>query len=195
MTERARARTIDPDRVGNVDAWLRFYKSNYANLVQRPSDGALMVLAPSTLDKENPVRTFALDKGIDAIGYMIHGTDDKVRATAASHIESRAKEQTARIASLEEAYVQKEQELLEAVEEWKATRDPLISAEVGTIQLALESLDKERQDAKYPVRYIATMDLKRTIKDYETGDQRLMPFPVYVGRGTTIDIESRTIPF
>jgi hypothetical protein len=195
MAERVRARTIDPDRVGNVDAWLRWYKSNYANLVQRPSDGALMVLAPSTLDKENPVRTFPLDKGIDAVGYMIYGTDDKVRATAASHIEGRAKEQAARIASLEESYTQKEGELLEAVEEWKATRDPLITAQIGSIQLELESIDRERENARYPTRYVAMMDLKRSIKDYETGDQRLMPFPVYVGRGTTISVGDRTIPF
>lgn len=197
MAERAqrRARTIDPDRVGNVDAWLKFYKSDYANLVHRPSDGALLVLAPSTLDKSNPIRTFTIEKGIDAIGYMIYGTDDKVRATAASHIEGRRKEREGQVVSIEEAYTTKEQELLETVTEWKTTRDTTIANQVGALQLELQEIEKERQMAKFPVRYVKEMELKRSIKDYGTGDERMMPFPVYVGRTMNMDIADRTIPF
>ena len=67
--------------------------------------------------------------------------------------------------------------------------------QVGILQLELQEIEKERQTAKFPVRYIQEMELKRNIKDYGTGDERMIPFPVFVGRTMNMDIADRTIPF
>jgi hypothetical protein len=126
---------------------------------------------------------------------MTYGTDDKVRATAASHIESRMRDRSSQIAPIEEAYIEKEKELLETIQEWKATRSPLIANQVGSLQLELQKLEQDRANAKYPVRYIKEMNLNKSAIDPQTGDTRLIPFSVYLGQEMVLNISDRTIPF
>lgn len=187
MAERTRAgRTIDPDRVGNAEAWFRFFKQGYTNLVQRTTDSALLVLSPTNPAVDNPVKTFPLQRGADARAVMSTAADSgaaELRATAATQLDTlRAKRKSAMDAADEE-YRSKEFELLAAIQEWKQLVDPTLrgvaARQIGVLQKELAELDERRSSAANTVRSIQSLQLMRAVSDPDTRDTRNIPYPVF----------------
>jgi hypothetical protein len=179
MAERAK-RTIDPDRVGNADAWLRYFKQGYSNLVQRDNDSALLVLSPTTPTVDNPVKTFALQRGQDARLAM---SDEELRATAQSHLDSLRSKQRSAMSAADEEYRSKESELLSAIQEWKQMTDPTLrgvaARTIGGLQKELAALDERRSQTANAVRTIQSRELMRVAFDPDTRDMRKLAYPVF----------------
>lgn len=188
---------MDPDRISNIDDWLRFYKQKYTNLVIRPSDGAFLVLGPTSLDRENPIKTFPMRKGADAVQYVVGGENADIRAAAGEHLKTAAAERHAAVAAADAAYRSVEKEMLGAVQTWKntaTTAERAVAAlEVGRLQAHMVTLDRGRQEARYPQRFIQSATLPRQLINYETRDERVIPYPVFRGVLTTATIAERTI--
>jgi hypothetical protein len=197
MAQRAQ-RTVNPDRISNIDDWLRSYKQKYANLVVRESDGALLVLGPSEMDRESPVKTFTLTKAVDAISATIGNTEAVTAATAGAHLSAATKARHEATTAADAAYRTAEKQMLEAVVMWRTSDSPAArtsaALEVGRLQRELQTLDERRQEARYPQRFIQSVNLPRMVINYDTRDERLIPHPVFHSIQATTNVAERTIP-
>ena len=185
---------MDPDRISNTADWFRFYAQKYANLVVRPEDGALLVLGPTAMDRESPIKTFPIPKGVDALSAVL----DPAQVAAASAIlaAGTAARQEA-TATADEAFRATEKQMLEAVSVWRtgtnAAERAIAALEVGRLQAELQTLDRARQDARYPHRYIQSADLPRLVINYDPRDERLIPHPVFQTVARTTVVAERII--
>lgn len=199
MAARTRGRTIDPERIVDIPTWIRYY-STYTNLVQRPSDGALLVLKPGDADISNPVKEFQLTKAVDALSYINQGADPELRVQAATKLEILAKERATKAETINAVYRQKERELLQKHREWKqAAGTPdlglrtLLATEVGVLQKELRDLDTERRETLYPYRSIHQLIVSKDVIDYESRDSRKVEYPIFCGVGQTTVSKDRTL--
>jgi hypothetical protein len=195
MAER-KGRTIDPDQVNSVDAWLRFSKRKYTNLYHRESDGALLVLSPSAPDVKSPVKTFTLAKGKDAIAVLVRDdTSPELRAEAETRMSDLTRELEGKRAAGFEAYREVEHQLLQAVQSWKESDAPKSekAMEIGRLQAHLETLDEARSKAKYPIRYIQEGIHERRVVDPASQDVRKIPYELYCTVVRYSDSAARTI--
>ena len=192
-------RTVDPARVNDLDAWLLNYKKGYTNLQQRLNDdegerGGLVVL---NTDGTEVVKRIPLQTGFDAIRSLIgndSGSDSgsgsadtaDLREKAAAHLEALTESRYTQQQTHEEAYRVTEKAMLEAVQIWKTAEDAATRAEaaidVGRLQRDLQGLDAARRQARFPHRFIQSMDLPRKMVNYETRDERILPHVVFLAK-------------
>lgn len=169
---------LDPAKVKSADQWLSEYKKLYANLIYRPSDRKMLVLSPTTLDVRAPVAEFqSAHSGPDAL-VAVSSVDEEVRARASEHLKHL---QTNRDVAAQELYTEfraKEQELLEAVTEWRNADTETrvlqgLTQRVGRLQVELAHMDDQRRQARYPYRYISNMSIPRLMTAPETRDESI----------------------
>lgn len=179
-------KTVAPEKIANIDDWLRFYKQKYGNLVQNSKDGTLLVLDPTTMDVSSPVKTIKFGKAIDAIAY-INGSNPnmELRAQCQSKMEAITAERQQAVQSLQNEYLSVEKSLLETVRMWKSI-DPddlstraTLAREIGGYQTRLRELDESMRTVKNPHRFIQDIELSRMMIDYTTRDERKVPYSVY----------------
>jgi hypothetical protein len=173
-----RGPTIAPDRITNVDSWIQ-YSKRYANVVRRSRDGALLVLNPANMDLENPAKEIPLTKAVDAIAYIVQGSDPNIRAQAATRLETVRSERNSAVQSINGTIREKQLALMQAHREWTAAASQgnsaasaTIAADIGQLQKELADLDKRRQETRAPHRFIQSRHLNRMAIDYETKDER-----------------------
>lgn len=136
-------------------------------------------------------------KGVDAIPTIVHSTNEQLRAAAITRMATLREEIAVAVRTADEAFRGKEQEYLEAVASWRRTTTPQergsAALVVGAFQRELAKLDEDRQNRRYPHRFIQTQQLFRTVIDADTRDVRKIPHPVFVERTMTTDPKDRTI--
>ncbi len=183
---RIKQKTVSPEKIANIDDWLRFYKQKYSNLIQDSKNGTLLVLDPTTMDSSSPVKTIKFGKAIDAIAYINGATPDmELRAQCQSKMEAISAERNHAVIALQDEYLSVEKSLLETVRMWKSidpddvTTRATLAREIGGYQTQLRDLDESMRTTKNPHRFIQDIELSRMMIDYTTRDERKVPFSVY----------------
>jgi hypothetical protein len=197
MVGASRSAFIHPNKVTNVDDWIKGTAKRYGNLILRPSDGAMLVLDPTTMDVSSPVKTFERTKAIDAIGYLNQGADPQLREQSATRMATLASERSAATESINELFRAKERELLERHSQWKLAENSAIrsslATEIGSLQKDLAELDLQRRQATFPKRYILEKELKRIVLDDDSGMKRTAQRSVFAVNNATTDAKDRAI--
>lgn len=191
--------TVDPEKIVNVDDWLKYYKLRYGNVVMQA--GKLLVLDPvgSRSDPKaalkSPVKTIALKKGHDLVK-LVSG-ESELRAAAEERWntldEARKTDAAIRLAE----FTALEAQYLQAVDAWVgAGADGRIVAamEVGARSRELAAADEAYRTALYPHRYIYTNDIiQRYQLNWDTHDDRTVKHPVHCLVAQTTTAAERTV--
>jgi hypothetical protein len=137
-------------------------------------------------------------KGVDAIPTILYSDNEQLRGAAITRMTTLHDELHAGWHAADEAFRAKEQEFLEAVAAWRRAGNSVTgrgeaAATVGRLQAELAELDKVRQSALYPHRFVQTKELFRTVIDADTRDQRKIPHPVYLENAMRTGAVERTV--
>jgi hypothetical protein len=195
-------RTINPEKVTDVNSWLQYYKLKYTNIVQG-TDGSLRVLDPARMAAD---RTEALQSA--KIIPHITGQDyiDILKTTTASpELRASAEEKRDEIRSIidieattiQDTFIHVEQQLLEAVDAWKLADSDATRKEaailVGTLTRKLQELEERLRNTQYPKRYIKSESgLPRKAIFYASHDDRTLP-TVYRIVNDATDVSQRIV--
>jgi hypothetical protein len=187
-------RTIDPKKVTTLEKWVQYNKS-YGNVVMGPNN-TFLVLDPESLDMENPIKTFTIGQAVDAIVAI---QDSGLQEQALRILETGQEQRIAAVAEVNQAYREKEQELLKTILIWKTTAEAaaksLLADSIGILQKELADLDTARRQAKYPHRYILEEKrLPRMVLNYATRDARVIQHSVYRTIPQTTLTQERILP-
>ena len=135
---------------------------------------------------------------MDAVAILVTTTDEQLRAAASARLGEIRQQVHANFEDLNTKFMEREEEYLQAVADWKRASSPQERAEaaarVGSIHVELEELETHRQAAKYPHRTVQTKNLLREVADPDTRDKRTIPYSVFVGRLATTTPASRQVP-
>jgi hypothetical protein len=194
---RARSAFIHPNKIETIDDWIKGTAKRYGNLILRKSDGAMLVLDPTTLDASAPVKTFPRTKAIDAIAYLNTGDVPQLREQAATRMATLTSERNAAVETTNEVFRAKEKELLEKHQQWRNAETEsdrtIVATEIGILQKELATLDTQRRQATFPKRYILEKEMKRIILDDDTGQKRTAQRTVFGVNYAMTDAKDREI--
>ena len=136
-------------------------------------------------------------KGLDALAILVNSEEkEQLRASAITRLATLREDRATAVATADEAYRGAEREYLDAVAAWKHATNAERGAAalvVGELHRGLEGLDRARQEARYPHRYIQQKELYRNVVDPDTRDMRKIPFPVFVSRTSDTDAKERSV--
>jgi len=159
-----RGRTIDPKDVKDLASWTKYYKLKYKNIVVG-EDGSFFVLDPALTNTdfksalESPVATIPHMMGHDYLAVLNYAAaPTELRAAAESTYTNLRASIKGHVDAVQVTYGAAEEEMLEAVLNWKTASDEASRAqraiEVGQYMKAMAEAGEELRVARYPRSYI-----------------------------------------
>lgn len=159
-----RGRTIDPKDVTNLASWTKYFELGYKNIVVG-KDGSFFVLDPALTNTdfekalESPVVTIPHNIGDDYLAVLNStAAPTELRAAAESTYTNLRASIKGHVDAVQVTYGAAEEEMLEAVLNWKTASDEASRAqraiEVGRYMKTLMDAGEELRSARYPRSYI-----------------------------------------
>jgi hypothetical protein len=164
---RKRGKTIDPSKIGDVESWLKAYSKKYINIVLG-EDGSYLVLDPVLVGTDPtaafaaPVKNIPHLMGDDYAVVLAAGVaaPNELRAAAEERYTTLRAGIQERVAVATVAYLEAEEQLLEAVANWESAPDAATrtttAQTVGKATAALAEAEQVLREAQYPRRYVTT---------------------------------------
>jgi hypothetical protein len=135
---------INPEFITTVDDWVSYFERGN---VQLGPDGTLQVLDP-----EGGIKTIPFQKGFDAVRGITMRLEI-LRNKSTDFLANLRQLRQRELGNLEEIFVQKEKELLEATQHYRENpQDEELAALVVKRNSELSEIHKEIQQVKYPIQ-------------------------------------------
>jgi len=195
-----KGKTVDPDRVTDVDSWTKYFKRGYQNVVI-DEDGSFVVLDPALTKTDFPAALKGVKKPIPHLmgeDYLTVLADPKssseLRAAAEARLTQIRNELDARITASKIAYSEAETELITVNQNWKHAPDAptriVLAQAVAAANMAVAAAERSLRLAQAPQRYIIDYkDIPRMLLKPGSGDDRPIKNVIYriVPQVTTVE--------
>jgi len=172
----------DPALITDIDSWLRYYTRGSRNVVYH--EGTLLVLDSARMATSyedalaNPVKRIAIPKSYDYVSLLRDpATPEALRASATEKRETTVRERSEHTATAQRAFLEAEQELLEAIEARATLTNPAeriaTTVAIGNLMKAVGEADRTYRDTMYN-RGIVYEELEKGLIFPGTRDKRKM---------------------
>ena len=171
---------INPDFVKTVDDWVSYYERNNVRL---GPDGTLQVV-----DNEGMVKTVPFQKGFDAI-IGVTMRLEILRKNSTYFLANLRQSRQQQLAELEDSFVQKEKELLEATQQYRETspHDDELAGTVVQLNAELTEIHKQIQQTKYASQEpVQLYPFQRGVIQFGTHDESIIMINQPMNMETTV---------
>ena len=187
-------RAVDPKKVNTLADVISAYKRKAKNITLNLTTGAFEIHDA----KDKVAKTIRVSKGYDA-AYVINRSDKPADVQSSGEFMAKLRQASVIEATeYESEFAELQDELLQAVETWKATTPGATRANlaltIGRLERKMALAENELRDAQYTYREAQAVDLKRRVYNPASNDDRNGPHPVYKLNQYSTTVLQRVVP-